>query len=156
MRAQRSSVLIGCLAALLTNPNAHAQTACASVTGSWTDHEGNVWSVNQSSTGTVSGTLSAVSGCAATSWPVQGSYIGNGNFTFRVSNPSPPHHGDPDFGSCARWAIIQGGMIKPGCHTAVGTWNNSLSENGTWQGAKPCDIPTGYMEIGRASCRERV
>lgn len=129
--------LISCIPVMAQSP------PCASASGSWTDHESNVWTISQNSIGVISGVLSAVSGCASTNWPVSGSYTGSGNFTLRVSNPFPPGRDDPDVRSCAKWAVVLSSLVKPGCHLSVGAWNNSLQQSGTFHSTKACEVPSG-------------
>jgi len=136
MSVQKGSLILLGVMSSFSSPSILAQQ-CASAAGNWSATYGYTWVLSQNS-GQISGVVNMTDGCLTPQWPVLGSFIGNGQFNVRATNPNGSDQNCP-----AAWFEWSGSINKPGCHTGAGTWVNSLSHSNNWAWSKPCDVPTG-------------
>jgi hypothetical protein len=116
---------------------------CQSVAGgSWIEPGGEsgnrTFTLSQDvSTGEITGS-SYRAICQSTTWPVTGEWLGNGEFTITITNPSPS---DPR--CVADWVTYTGTVSLPGCDITEDLWaENSEAWGDYLEWTKPSDIPS--------------
>jgi hypothetical protein len=126
-------VLIAFATAMSANTIA-ADPYCPNVAGVWRDNYGYIWSLGQSPSGPVGGTVFVGSFCGP-AWSVFGSTTLPNRFYLLAGNPNWTE-------GCAGGFSYLGVMQTPGCHTANGLWYNGWFLS-FFSMAKACAVPTG-------------
>jgi hypothetical protein len=140
VRDRLLSITGGAVLMLLCAGQASADTACASSDGTWSDLYG-TWALNQSSNGTITGTLTTKGGGRCPNGKVyavtgrMGSSGGDFQYTAVYVGPNRPE-------TCAQTIVLGGTIFKPGCNNSNGTFTNTGGGAGTFAFSTSCKIPT--------------